>query len=433
MKKTNLLIMIAITAAIVSCYYSAPRQNTSDPKVMTDAEAVAADKAALEIGYAGDDTADNVTQNITLPTTGLSGTTISWSSDNATSIKNTGSVTQPSFGTVNTDVKLTATIARGTASDTATFSLIVIAKSAICAATNAGVSISADHGDTWTAYTSPTIGSNIVNGVFSTGSSIYAATAAGLSVSGNGGTSWTTYTTTNGLGSNTVYGVFVTGTTMYAATSEGLSYKALKVLIGHTSWSTYTAKNGPGDNPINGVFVYSYRALGLTTTTITKIFAATTTGLYVAVDDGSTCTWTKPLDGKSVNAVYASGKFATTIYAATTTGLYISTNSGTDWTPYVTGTNGIPNNTVNWVYYFNPNIYVATSAGLSRSGNSGTTWSSLNTVGSLTVNCVYISGLNIYAATNNGLYISTDNGENWENYVQADGLGSNTVYEVYAK
>lgn len=47
---------------------------------MTDAQAVAAAKAALAIGYATGDSASSVTQNLTLPLTGSSGCTISWAS-----------------------------------------------------------------------------------------------------------------------------------------------------------------------------------------------------------------------------------------------------------------------------------------------------------------------------------------------------------------
>jgi hypothetical protein len=49
---------------------------------MTDAQAVAAAKAALTIGYASGDSASSVTQNLTLPAMGLDGSTITWASTN---------------------------------------------------------------------------------------------------------------------------------------------------------------------------------------------------------------------------------------------------------------------------------------------------------------------------------------------------------------
>jgi hypothetical protein len=45
---------------------------------MTDAQAVAAAKAALAIGYAAGDSAASVIQNLTLTATGVDGSTIAW-------------------------------------------------------------------------------------------------------------------------------------------------------------------------------------------------------------------------------------------------------------------------------------------------------------------------------------------------------------------
>ena len=47
-----------------------------------DAQAVAAAKAALAIGYASGDSASSVTQNLTLPATGIDNSTNSWVSSN---------------------------------------------------------------------------------------------------------------------------------------------------------------------------------------------------------------------------------------------------------------------------------------------------------------------------------------------------------------
>lgn len=92
----------------------------------TDAEAVAADKAILVITYGAGDSAGNVTQNVILPTSGSSGTTISWSSDDTGVIANNGTVIRPTFSSGDATVTLTATITKNAASETKTFSLIVI-------------------------------------------------------------------------------------------------------------------------------------------------------------------------------------------------------------------------------------------------------------------------------------------------------------------
>jgi Concanavalin A-like lectin/glucanases superfamily/Bacterial Ig-like domain len=90
---------------------------------VTDVQAVAAEKAALGIGYASGDSASSVTQNVTLASSGMDGTSVTWISSNP-SVSNTGVVTRPLTG--NTEVTLTATIARGSASDTKAFLLVVI-------------------------------------------------------------------------------------------------------------------------------------------------------------------------------------------------------------------------------------------------------------------------------------------------------------------
>jgi arabinan endo-1,5-alpha-L-arabinosidase len=64
-----------------------------------------------------------VTGNLTLPTIGARGATISWTSSNPAVVSNTGVVTTPSTGAIN--VLLTARIAKGTAVMTKAFTLTV--------------------------------------------------------------------------------------------------------------------------------------------------------------------------------------------------------------------------------------------------------------------------------------------------------------------
>ena len=91
----------------------------------TDAQLVAAAKAALAIGYGGSDNANSVTQDLTLPATGDGGTTIEWSSDNTAIDAATGAVTRPSASSSDASVTLTATITKESATDTKTFVLTV--------------------------------------------------------------------------------------------------------------------------------------------------------------------------------------------------------------------------------------------------------------------------------------------------------------------
>jgi endoglucanase Acf2 len=119
-KVVNFSNNISITVGARSMYVGQGQQ-------MTDAQAVDADKTALYVGYASGDSAASVKSNVTLPTSGANGTTITWASSNTAVISTTGVVTRQ---TANTAVTLTATIRKGTASTTKTFTLTVIAKDA---------------------------------------------------------------------------------------------------------------------------------------------------------------------------------------------------------------------------------------------------------------------------------------------------------------
>jgi beta-xylosidase len=87
----------------------------------SDADLVAADKAALSLGDLS-----AVTTNLTLPTKGDRGSTITWSSSNTAVIANNGTVTRPAPTDDPANVTLTATLTRGTATDTKTFQATVL-------------------------------------------------------------------------------------------------------------------------------------------------------------------------------------------------------------------------------------------------------------------------------------------------------------------
>ncbi|MFZ0731286.1 MAG: immunoglobulin-like domain-containing protein [Candidatus Sulfotelmatobacter sp.] len=121
---------------------------------MTDAEAVAAAKAALTIGYAQGDSATSVTQNVTLPVTGSSGCTISWASTDTATISTAGVVQQPAIG--NEQVTLTATISSHAVSDTAQFMVTVLGQmsdEAAVAAAKAALNIVYASGDSAASVT----------------------------------------------------------------------------------------------------------------------------------------------------------------------------------------------------------------------------------------------------------------------------------------
>ena len=81
-------------------------------------------KDSLMIGYATGNSRTSVTQDVTLPTAGANGVSISWESSNAARISTTGTVSRPSAA--NTEVTLTATLTKNDARDTRRFTLTVV-------------------------------------------------------------------------------------------------------------------------------------------------------------------------------------------------------------------------------------------------------------------------------------------------------------------
>lgn len=86
---------------------------------LNDAEKVAADKADVFVPEG------QTFGDVTLPTSGANGTTITWASSNAAVVTTDGTVNRPDPDGVEVTVTLTATITSGTASDTKSFVLLV--------------------------------------------------------------------------------------------------------------------------------------------------------------------------------------------------------------------------------------------------------------------------------------------------------------------
>ncbi len=90
---------------------------------LSDADAVAAVIAALDLG----DTAA-VTGDLALPAEGTGGTTITWTSSDPAVVGTDGAVLRPAIGAPDAHVTLTATVASGGVSQTASFELTVLAR-----------------------------------------------------------------------------------------------------------------------------------------------------------------------------------------------------------------------------------------------------------------------------------------------------------------
>jgi hypothetical protein len=89
----------------------------------TNTAAAEADRDALSLG----DTS-GVVANLTLPATGPTGTTVTWSSSNSAVVGNDGVVHRPAYGQPAGTATLTATVTRGTVSRTKEFEVTVLAE-----------------------------------------------------------------------------------------------------------------------------------------------------------------------------------------------------------------------------------------------------------------------------------------------------------------
>jgi hypothetical protein len=88
---------------------------------------VLADKTALQIGYASGDHADRVTQHISLPSKGASGSTIKWTSGSPTYVDDAGRlITRPQSGLSQVKVVFFAVIQYNQATDYKTFTLTLL-------------------------------------------------------------------------------------------------------------------------------------------------------------------------------------------------------------------------------------------------------------------------------------------------------------------
>lgn len=122
---------------------------------LTEAQSVQEDKDALDLG----DTS-NVTYDLTLPTKGAQGSTITWSSSDSSTVSSTGKVTTPESGSKT--VTLTATITKGSITDTKEFTVTVCALRKVGDGVNISLAPQAEVTASYTA--SPSIASTVNDG-----------------------------------------------------------------------------------------------------------------------------------------------------------------------------------------------------------------------------------------------------------------------------
>jgi hypothetical protein len=120
---------ITIPANSIVLYEVYPEGTVVIPDATADSKAVALDKAVLDIGYANGDSVSQVTKSLILNASGTNGSTITWNSSVPLIVSTDGTVTRPSYTSGDATVTLTASISKGAAADTKTFTLKVLKQS----------------------------------------------------------------------------------------------------------------------------------------------------------------------------------------------------------------------------------------------------------------------------------------------------------------
>lgn len=302
--------------------------------IESDQMDVALDKANLAIGYAEGDSEVGVTKNVHLVTSGANGTIITWSSDATSVIDANGKVIRPLSSESDATVTLTATVTKGTVSDTRTFVLNVlkgvppvdaVLSADITAPTNRDVTVTISYPDdavlmeykvgdngAWSAYGGPV--------VVSENSTVY---ARGTDAAGNVSNE-TSCTISNIDHIAPIDATLAVDTT--APTNQGvtvmISYPAdaslMEYKVGASgAWTAYTAPVVVSDN--DTVYARGIDAVGnvsnvtsITVSNIHKLAPVTTATLSPAAPNGKNSWYTTDVTiSLSVSASVYGGSITT--------------------------------------------------------------------------------------------------------------------------
>ena len=234
-----------------------------------------------------------------------------------------------------------------------------------------GISVSSNNGTSFSLL-SGLSGLQIFSESVPSAGTIYAGafdSTSGFYFSTNSGSSFTQRTGTSYFASNYINDIYSIGTNVYVANgfsgTGGVSISS----DGGNSFTKYNNANGlPANTPVSGVY-----AVGST------IYAATSSGLYISTNGGTTFTLSG-MTGSAIKVFVSSG----IIYVASSTGVYISTNAGASFSNKTTAS-GLPSNSVNSIYvYLDGSIYAGTSSGIGISTDGGNTFTVRNGANGLT-------------------------------------------------
>jgi photosystem II stability/assembly factor-like uncharacterized protein len=250
----------------------------------------------------------------------------------------------------------------------------------------------------------------LVPTLFSNSGNLYAATNNGVYLSTDNGNSWTSL----GLPNTYVGSLAVSEGNLYAGCIDGRGIFRSK-------------NNGASWTPINTGLTANVAVLSLLVNG-SNLYAGTNAGVFHSTNNGDNWTAINDLSLTVNSIVYSLSVSDGNLYAATVGGVFRSTNNGSSWAAINTGLAANP--VVVSLLVSGSNLYVVTDAGVFVSANNGNSWTPIYS--KLTDNSIIysfaVNDSNLYVGTNGGVFLSTDNGKSWTALNM--GLNSNNVYSL---
>lgn len=217
------------------------------PGALTDEESVAADKAWLNIPGS-----DAITDNIVLSPSGPNGTSIIWATSDSSVVSSSGNVTRPEAGHDDAVVTLTATISKGSASDTKIFTITVKAMGALTIDSIADIDVSVSQGE---SYSPPsTVTATMSNGSTQTVNITWSPSVIDTAVSGTKTSSGIVpgYDHTVALTVTVIPSFIINGSSQYSAAKGSAFTISLTSSGGTGPYTVSYSKDSENDfNPAN--------------------------------------------------------------------------------------------------------------------------------------------------------------------------------------
>jgi photosystem II stability/assembly factor-like uncharacterized protein len=270
--------------------------------------------------------------------------------------------------------------------------------------------------EAWTPLPSPGGGNSTLIYVIAANptdaSKRYAATQAGMYVSRDGGQSWTKSNTgiqPSPAGYTSVNDLAVTGSTLYITPTF-----LQKSIDGGASWQR---TGWVSENPFATVLAVDPKNPNV-------VYAGANAGVYKSSDGAAT--WQYLSGTLTVNAITVDPGNPQVVFRAVSSGIFRSTDAGKSWSQVSTQLTSVrtlvvdPKNSMN--------VYAGTSgAGVYKSSDGGGTWKAINrclpqgrcaplTLDGEWVKSIVVDPGNpqlVYLGSSNGLYKSTDGGASW--------------------